>query len=157
MTLELHQILRLPRKVTLELHQILRLPRKVTHELHQMLRLPQKVTHTTGPACHCGRSRLFPSSTFSTPFSLLPIGPACHCGRSRLFPSSTFSTPPSFSLSLLQARLVIVAGPAYLLLSSLHFSLSLSLIGPACHCGRSRLFTLPLLFPTLFTLSPSLL
>ena len=28
-----------------------------------------------GPACHCGRSRLFPSSTFSTPFSLLPIGP----------------------------------------------------------------------------------
>ena len=35
----------------------------------------------------------------------------------------------SLSLSLLQARLVIVAGPAYLLLSSLHFSLSLSFIG----------------------------
>ena len=36
----LHQILRLPRKVTLELHQVLRLPRKVTLELHQILRLP---------------------------------------------------------------------------------------------------------------------
>ena len=42
--LELHQILRLPRKVTLELHQVLRLPRKVTLELHQVLRLPRKVT-----------------------------------------------------------------------------------------------------------------
>ena len=40
----LHQILRLPRKVPLELHQILRLPRKVTLELHQVLRLPRKVT-----------------------------------------------------------------------------------------------------------------
>ena len=43
-TLELHQVLRLPRKVTLELHQVLRLPRKVTLELHQVLRLPRKVT-----------------------------------------------------------------------------------------------------------------
>ena len=42
--LELHQILRLPRKVTLELHQVLRLPRKVTLELHQVLHLPRKVT-----------------------------------------------------------------------------------------------------------------
>ena len=40
----LHQILRLPRKVPLELHQILRLPRKVTLELYQVLRLPRKVT-----------------------------------------------------------------------------------------------------------------
>ena len=40
----LHQILRLPRKVPLELHQILRLPRKVTLELHQVLRLPRQVT-----------------------------------------------------------------------------------------------------------------
>ena len=72
-----------------------------------------------GPACHCGRSRLFPSSTFPTPFSLLSIGPACHCGRSRLSLSSTFSTPPPF----------------------------LNLIGPACHCGRSRLF-LSSTFPT---------
>ena len=44
MTLELHQVLRLPRKVTLELHQVLRLPRKVTLELHQVLRLLRKVT-----------------------------------------------------------------------------------------------------------------
>ena len=43
-TLELHHVLRLPRKVTLELHQVLRLPRKVTLELHQVLRLPRKVT-----------------------------------------------------------------------------------------------------------------
>ena len=43
-TLDLHQILPLPRKVTLELHQILPLPRKVTLELHQVLHLPRKVT-----------------------------------------------------------------------------------------------------------------
>ena len=43
-TLNLHQVLRLPRTVTLELHQVLRLPRKVTLELHQVLRLPRKVT-----------------------------------------------------------------------------------------------------------------
>ena len=35
-TLELHQIMHLPRKVTLELHQIMHLPRKVTLELHQI-------------------------------------------------------------------------------------------------------------------------
>ena len=43
-TLERHQVLRLPQKVPLELHQVLRLPRKVTLELHQVLRLPRKVT-----------------------------------------------------------------------------------------------------------------
>ena len=64
-----------------------------------------------GPACHCGRSRLSPSSTLPTPFSLHPTGPACHCGRSRLSPSSTFPTP-----------------------------FPLPPTGPACHCGRSRLF-----------------
>ena len=40
----LHQILRLPRKVPLALHEVLRLPRKVTLELHQVLHLPRKVT-----------------------------------------------------------------------------------------------------------------
>ena len=44
-TLELHQILRLPRKVTLERHQVLHLPRKVTLDLHQILRLPRRKTH----------------------------------------------------------------------------------------------------------------
>ena len=39
MTLELHQVLPLPRKVTLELHQVLCLSRKVTLDLHQVLRL----------------------------------------------------------------------------------------------------------------------
>ena len=48
-TLELHQVLHLPRKVTLELHQILRLPRKVTLELHQILRLPRKITPMLDP------------------------------------------------------------------------------------------------------------
>ena len=43
-TLERHQVLRLPRKVTLELHQVLRLPRKITLELHQILHLPRKMT-----------------------------------------------------------------------------------------------------------------
>ena len=40
---KLHQILRLPRKLTLQDHQILRLPRKVTLRHHKMLRLPRKV------------------------------------------------------------------------------------------------------------------
>ena len=48
-TLDLHRILPLPRKVTLELHQILPLPRKVTLELHQILHLPRKVTRITHP------------------------------------------------------------------------------------------------------------
>ena len=48
-TLELHQVLRLPRKVTLELHQVLYLPRKVTLELHQILRLSRRKTHILSP------------------------------------------------------------------------------------------------------------
>ena len=55
MTLELHQVLHLPRKVTLELHQILRLPRKVTLELHQVLRLPRKVTLELHQVLHLPR------------------------------------------------------------------------------------------------------
>ena len=39
----IHQVLRLPQKVTLDLHGILPLPRQVTLDLHQVLRLPQKV------------------------------------------------------------------------------------------------------------------
>ena len=39
----LHQVLRLPRKVTLERHQVLRPPRKVTLERHQVLRLPTRL------------------------------------------------------------------------------------------------------------------
>ena len=52
-TLELHQVLHLPRKVTLELHQILHLPRKVTLELHQVLHLPRKVTLDFTKYCAC--------------------------------------------------------------------------------------------------------
>ena len=48
-TLDLHRRLPLPRKVTLELHQILPLPRKVTLDLHQVLHLPRKVTRIVHP------------------------------------------------------------------------------------------------------------
>ena len=48
-TLDLHRILPLPRKVTLELHQILPLPRKVALDLHQVLHLPRKVTRIVHP------------------------------------------------------------------------------------------------------------
>ena len=48
-TLDLHRILLLPRKVTLELHQVLHLPRKVTLELHQVLRLSRRKTHILSP------------------------------------------------------------------------------------------------------------
>ena len=44
LTLQDHQILRLPRKVPLQDHEILPLPRKVTLQDHQILRLPRKVT-----------------------------------------------------------------------------------------------------------------
>ena len=54
-TLERHQVLRLPRKVTLELHQVLRLPLKVTLELHQILRLPRKVTLERHQVLHLPR------------------------------------------------------------------------------------------------------
>ena len=51
-----------------------------------------------GPACHCGRSRLFPSppSPHLPPFFLYLIGPACHCGRSRLFSLPLLFPPPFF-------------------------------------------------------------
>ena len=45
----LHEVLRLPRKVTLELHQVLHLPRKVTLELHQVLRLSRRKTRILSP------------------------------------------------------------------------------------------------------------
>ena len=48
-TLPLHEVLRLPRQVTLELHQVLHLPRKVTLELHQILRLTRKMTPMLDP------------------------------------------------------------------------------------------------------------
>ena len=48
-TLELHQILPLPRKVTLDLHQVLRLSQKVPLDLHRILPLPRKVTRIVHP------------------------------------------------------------------------------------------------------------
>ena len=46
---KIHQMLRLPRKVTHELHQMLRLPRQLRPELHQMLRLPRKMNLMIDP------------------------------------------------------------------------------------------------------------
>ena len=54
-TLEPHQVLHLPRKVTLELHQVLHLPRKVTLELHQVLHLSRKVTLELHQVLHLSR------------------------------------------------------------------------------------------------------
>ena len=85
----------------------------------------------------------------------LVTGPACLFGSScplSRYPPPTFPPQPplpppllSSSLSLL-ARLAIVAGPAF---SSI-FPLTLALttthshyLGPACHCGRSRLVSPP--------------
>ena len=45
----IHQVLRLPQKVTLDLHRILPLPRKVTLDLHRILPLPRKVTCIVHP------------------------------------------------------------------------------------------------------------
>ena len=45
----LHQVLRLPRKVTLELHQVLHLPRRLTLEFHQILHLPRKISPMLDP------------------------------------------------------------------------------------------------------------
>ena len=45
----IHQVLRLPQKVTLDLHRILPLPRKVTLDLHRILPLPRKVTRIVHP------------------------------------------------------------------------------------------------------------
>ena len=120
--------------------------------------------HSIGPACHCGRSRLSLSSTFSTPSPFLNlIGPACHCGRSRLFlplPSphqslptyrpglSLWQVPPISFLYLPHTNLSPSYRPGLSLwqvppisfLFLLHTSPFLYLIGPACHCGRSRQF-----------------
>ena len=67
---------------------------------------------TSGPACHCGRSRLpspFPTHYHSSSLLILflspsPIyiplglhcGPACHCGRSRHIILSRFISDTSF-------------------------------------------------------------
>ena len=66
--------------------------------------------------------------------------------------------PTNYPLPLSKSRLVIVADPALPHLSvspSIHyFFLSLSVRGPACHCGRFRLSFLLFLFRSLFLLLP---
>ena len=106
-----------------------------------------------GPAGHCDRSRLphlpFPPlyppirpglsllqvPPFKTHLPTLP--PPSQPSRSSVFHFSPF-------LSLSQARLVIVAGPARptFTTSPIHFPPLLA--GPACHCGRYRLPSSPL-------------
>ena len=48
--IDLHQLLRLPRKVTLGLNQVVFLPWKMTFDLHQILRLPRKNWYLTSPS-----------------------------------------------------------------------------------------------------------
>ena len=88
--------------------QILTNPHKSPTDLHRATSSLSHLTITslallTGPACHCGRSRLLPPSksiyislfSFTEPhksshiltFLFYLSGPACHCGRSRLPPS----------------------------------------------------------------------
>ena len=94
------------------------------------------------------------SSTSPTLISPYPIGPACHCGRSRLFPSPPSPhLPPLFSLSY-RPGLSLWQVPPFLPPSSLSSPLflviylfPLALVGPACHCGRSRQFPDFLIFP----------
>ena len=102
-----------------------------------LFHLPSSILLPSGPASHCGWSRL---SLYFHLLSSPTFGPACHCGRSRLLHSpypictSLFSpqTPVDLHQSLTdphilsqlisliyypinyhQARLVIVAGPAF--------------------------------------------
>ena len=85
-----------------------------------------------------------PHLSRSLSLSLSLIGPACHCGRSRLFtpPSLSLPSPPSPFLLFYRPGLSLwQVPPIYSPLLSKFFHLStpprLSLIGPACHCGRS--------------------
>ena len=63
-----------------------------------------------------------PSSSYLLPHYPLHSGPACHCGRSRQDPSSLslhlhpsgFPSLTSLPFAICLARLIIVAGPAYL-------------------------------------------
>ena len=82
-----------------------------SYRLHFSLLYPSHHI-TSGPACHCGRSRLpSPFPTPYHPFSLLILflspsptyiplglhsGPACHCGRSRHIILSRFISHTSF-------------------------------------------------------------
>ena len=102
---------------------------------------------TSGPACHCGRSRL--PSPFPTPyhsFSLLILflspsptyiplglhsGPACHCGGPAISSYPGLSLKPPSSLSPLPISTYKPTPPP------------LQAPGPACHCGWSRLSPLP--------------
>ena len=66
-------------------------------------------------------SLFIPSDPPSDTPLLLHSGPACHCGRSRHF-LLPLITGPLYSITTLQARLAIVAGPA----SPIHLSFSSS-------------------------------
>ena len=124
--------------------------------------------HHSGPACHCGRSRqdpfslslhLYPSGFSSLNF-VICLARLIIVARPASSILTTYPSPPPstpFCPSLLEARLVIVAGPAWsspstsppclfsLLLSPLPL-LSLSSCRPARagRHGRSKVILLPL-------------
>ena len=109
-----------------------------------------------GPACHCGRSRLLPpsNSIYINLFhftdlhgspqipTLLPYlaGPACHRGRSRLIPSHTPFAQVYSPSQILTDLYNSFTDPhrSSQFLSLVYYPIN-SPIGPACHCGRSRL------------------
>ena len=137
---------------------------------NQLLPLILIPTPPSSPSLsHCGRSR--PRSLLTLPTSppfRIPIfqicilfGPACHCGRFRLLHPHYFTLyllPPLPSChSVFEARLVIVAGPAWsspstsppclfslLSLSSPLLSLSSCCPARAGRHGRSKVIFLPL-------------
>ena len=88
--------------------------------------------------------------------SLSLIGPACHCGRSRLFtppplplPSSSYPLLLSYRPGLSLWQVPLIYSPLFSNLSTSSTSPPLfSPIGPACHCGRSRLTLSTLLLKT---------
>ena len=111
-----------------------------------------------GPACHCGRSRLSPLSIF---FTFLPLSLSYRPGLSLwqvppflspFLPSSP-SSPFHFPLFYRPGLSLWQVPPIFDFTSIIQiFSTSSTplpyLIGPACHCGRSRLIIPTLLIKT---------
>ena len=107
----------------------------IQHYISHFSTYPSSILLPSGPASHCGWSRL---SLYFHLLSSLTVGPACHCGRSRLLLSSylirtsLFSPQIPVDLHLPHRSLHTLAADFPNLL--FHHPPP----GPACHCGRSR-------------------
>ena len=122
--------------------------------------------YLTGPACHCGRSRLLPSS-YPIYISLLPFtdphrSPQIPTPSPTFFPSHLYKFTPLHRPSQIHLCHPIILPNPYKTSIPLYLP-----IGPACHCGRSRHFSSHPCFrpglslwqvpPSLFPLSSHLL